>query len=74
METFRLERHHGPIHFHIFVFETGSCYIAQAGLELMILLPQFPQCWDHRHVLPHPLIFPFLMNFLARISKMVEEQ
>jgi hypothetical protein len=26
------------------VFDIGSCYIAQAGLELQILLPQPSQC------------------------------
>jgi hypothetical protein len=26
------------------------CYVAQAGLELMILLPWLPKYWDHRHV------------------------
>jgi hypothetical protein len=29
-------------------FETQFCYIAQAGLELMILLPWAPKCWDYR--------------------------
>jgi hypothetical protein len=24
-------------------------YVACAGLELMILLPLFPECWDYRH-------------------------
>jgi hypothetical protein len=38
----------------IYLFETGSHYIAQAGLELSILLPQPPECWDYRHV-PPPL-------------------
>jgi hypothetical protein len=27
------------------VFEIGSHYIAQAGLELIILLSQPPKCW-----------------------------
>jgi hypothetical protein len=30
------------------VLEAGSHYVAQAGLELSILLPQPPQCWDYR--------------------------
>jgi hypothetical protein len=29
-----------------FGFETESQYVAQAGLELEILLPQPPECWD----------------------------
>jgi hypothetical protein len=32
----------------IFVFETGSRYVAQVGLKLEILLPQPPECWDYR--------------------------
>jgi hypothetical protein len=29
-------------------FETGSHYVSQAGLELTVLLPQPPECWDYR--------------------------
>jgi hypothetical protein len=29
--------------------ETGSHYVVQAGLELVILLPQPPKHWDSRH-------------------------
>jgi hypothetical protein len=29
-------------------FETGSNYVAQAGLEFKFLLPQPPNCWDYR--------------------------
>jgi hypothetical protein len=34
-------------------FEKGSRYVAQAGLELMILLSQSPEGWG-RCVPPHP--------------------
>jgi hypothetical protein len=29
-----------------------ALYVAQAGLKLVILLPQPPKCWDYRQVLP----------------------
>jgi hypothetical protein len=32
----------------LFFFETGSCYVSQAGLKLMIFLPLPPKCWDNR--------------------------
>jgi hypothetical protein len=32
--------------------QTGLCYAAQAGLELIILLPQPPKRCDYRHVPP----------------------
>lgn len=35
-----------------FIFETGSYYTAQAGLEFMILLLQPPDGWDYKHSLP----------------------
>jgi hypothetical protein len=31
--------------------ERESCSIAQAGLELEILLPQPLECWNYRHVI-----------------------
>jgi hypothetical protein len=34
-----------------YFFETGSHYVAQASLELKILLPHPPECWDYRCVL-----------------------
>jgi hypothetical protein len=36
-------------------------YVAQVGLKLLILLPQPPECWDHRHVQQCPATtWPFL--------------
>jgi hypothetical protein len=32
----------------------GLNYVAQAGLELMKVLPQLPEWWDYRHVPPYP--------------------
>jgi hypothetical protein len=29
-------------------FETGSCYVSQAGIKKFILLPQPPEYWDSR--------------------------
>jgi hypothetical protein len=31
----------------------GPCSMAQAGLELVVLLPQPGECWDYRHVPLH---------------------
>lgn len=36
--------------FFCFVFKTGVTYVAQAGLELLTLLVQPPDCWDYRCV------------------------
>jgi hypothetical protein len=36
------------------LFEIGSYYVAEAGLELVILLPQPIKCWDYRHEIPYP--------------------
>lgn len=46
---------------HIFYFESGSHYVAQAGLELEVLLPQPPSQWDYGR---EPL--PLLPEFLRR--------
>jgi hypothetical protein len=34
--------------FNCCLFKTGSHYVAQADLELMILLLQPSECWDYR--------------------------
>jgi hypothetical protein len=37
--------------FFISTLETSrSCFAVQAGLELAVLLPQLPKCWDYRCV------------------------
>jgi hypothetical protein len=44
---------------HIFIltfdfFETEFGYVVQAGLILIVFLPQSPKCWDYRYVPPCP--------------------
>jgi hypothetical protein len=41
----------------------GTCYIAQADLELTILLPQHPSCWDNRY--EPPRLAPMFLYFLS---------
>jgi hypothetical protein len=38
-------------YYYYYYFERGSFYVAQAGPEFMILLPQPPECWDYNCVL-----------------------
>lgn len=41
-----------------YLFDTGSCYVAQARTELSILLPQLPECQDYKNVqLTTPYIY-----------------
>lgn len=54
-----------PLGYTVFCFcflKTGSCYVAQAGLELWVLLWP-PNCWDYKHVSPY---LSTLMCFLSR--------
>jgi hypothetical protein len=45
-----------------YIAQSGSC-VAQAGLELSILLSQPPKCRDYKHVpLPLALFFFFLLD------------
>jgi hypothetical protein len=43
-----------------FGFGMGPLCAAQAGLELAILLPQLPECWDYRRESLAPNSYPFL--------------
>jgi hypothetical protein len=54
-----------PLFYFIYVFETGSHYVAQAGLEIKILLLHPPKSRDYRHVPPSLAIFLyFLIDFI----------
>lgn len=52
----------------------GCHYVAQANLKLMILQPQMPQGWDHRHAplylveFYYFLFFPFLIFFFKQVG------
>jgi hypothetical protein len=50
--------------FFVSLFEIESCCVAQAGLKLLILLPQPGQCWDYRHTPPHPAI-----NYYSKVGQ-----
>jgi hypothetical protein len=50
-------------------FETGSSFVAQAGLKFTILLPSPPECWDHIGACHHPqlqesinAVFCYILN------------
>jgi hypothetical protein len=44
--SFGSEEHTLKIWSNIYIFETGSHDVVQAGLELTIFLLQPPECWD----------------------------
>jgi hypothetical protein len=46
----------------IFFFKTGSHYVAQVGLELLILLPLPPKCFDYRCMPPSLDKCPLLLR------------
>jgi hypothetical protein len=47
--------------------EKGSTYVAQAGLELVILPAQSPECWNYKHVL-------LCLAFIGVSSKIQQEK
>jgi hypothetical protein len=46
------------VFFYLVVFETGSCHVAQAGIELMMFLPQSNECTTK----PSSELFFFLIS------------
>lgn len=48
------------------IFETGSCYIAVAGLGLREILPLPSECWDQQHGPLHGFVVVvlFCLGFL----------
>lgn len=55
--------------FKLFLFfQTGSCCVALAGLELMVILLSPPlECWNHRHVTPCPAWGFTLISIVASL-------
>jgi hypothetical protein len=43
-------------------------YVAQAGLELSVLLPQPPECWDYRDGPPHLVFVAFYLYLILGIQ------
>jgi hypothetical protein len=48
----RVARITGANHQHLASF-FDRVYVAQSGLELKVLLPLPPKCWDYRHAPQH---------------------
>jgi hypothetical protein len=42
--------HYTPPPPFFFFLNTGSCFVAQADLEFIVLLPQPPKGWNYRHM------------------------
>jgi hypothetical protein len=52
-----------PDYYSFFLFESGSCQVAQAGLEFTIFLPQPPEYWDLRRAPPRLALTTTLQKF-----------
>lgn len=47
---------------NVLLVGTKAPCTAEAGLSILILLPQLPECWDNKHAPPYK--DTFFMNFL----------
>jgi hypothetical protein len=52
----------------IIIIETRSCYVAQAGFELKILLHQPPKCWGITGMHHHAWL-NLIINDILKIKK-----
>jgi hypothetical protein len=52
-------------------FELRSCYVDQAGLKLVTLLPQPPQCSDYRYKLSCPATGSFISKKFTNICSRI---
>jgi hypothetical protein len=60
--VFLKENHIHPSFYDPIGFSGQGLAIAQAGLEVEILLPQLSECWDYRSVLTHLAHPVFLLS------------
>jgi hypothetical protein len=54
--------------YFVLLFETGSVYVAQDGLEFMMLQLQLPESSDYKHVPPLSSNLQIFFSFLFYIS------
>jgi hypothetical protein len=57
-------------------WNSGTCYAAQTGLKLTILLPPSPECWDYRWIPQHLAIGinvrgNFIRSFVLKIREVM---
>jgi hypothetical protein len=51
------------------LFEIEWCYVVQASLELVTLLPHSPECWDYTYTTMLGLTWTILMEMPGKRGK-----